>query len=222
MYRPLAVCNCAGESCSSDAAVSRRSAIAWAYRNGLSVLPGWRGAVTPSTSAAALSAPVEPTQASTSPLALSSTSTAPSVTLRPRSSRIWRCRLSTARRCSAPSRVLRSVSGMALAWAGAEARRRRATCGATPSLGVNARRASATSACMSSATQSLATLTPRMARSTPQARRASCPARALGARTSAAVMAASPSCRPCGALANRVRDSASMPTSSPRNGTRLR
>ena len=51
--------------------------------------PGWRGAVTPSTSAAALSAPVEPTQASTSPLALSITTTAPSATLRPRSSRTW-------------------------------------------------------------------------------------------------------------------------------------
>ena len=47
-----------------DAAVMRRSAMAWAYRKGLSVEPGWRSASTPSTSAASLSSPEEPTQAS--------------------------------------------------------------------------------------------------------------------------------------------------------------
>ena len=80
MYSPLAVCSCAGESCSSEAAVRRRSAMACAYRKGLSVLPGWRSAVTASTSAARLSSPLEPTQASTAPLALSSTTAAPSST----------------------------------------------------------------------------------------------------------------------------------------------
>ena len=44
------------------------------------VLPGWRSAVTASTSAARLSSPLEPTQASTAPLALSSTTAAPSST----------------------------------------------------------------------------------------------------------------------------------------------
>ena len=220
MYRPLAVCRCAGESSSRLAAVRRRSAMACAYKNGLSVLPGWRSAVTPSTSAAWLNSPVEPTQASTSPLALSITTTAPSATLRPRSSRTWRCRVCRARRCSGPSSVLGSVGGGAPS--GAAASRRRARCGATPSLGDQARRDRATSACISSATQSTPAPPARMVLSTPQARSATKAGRALGARTRAAAMAASLSCRPCGALANSVRLSASMPTSSPRNGTRLR
>jgi hypothetical protein len=40
------------ESSIKEAAVRRRSAIACAYKKGLSVEPGWRSAVTPSTSAA--------------------------------------------------------------------------------------------------------------------------------------------------------------------------
>ncbi|MNK75655.1 hypothetical protein D3C87_951980 [compost metagenome] len=87
---------CADESSISEAAVMRFSARACAYSSGLSVEPGWRSAVTPSTSAAWLSGPEEPTQASTSPLALSSTTSAPSSTWRSRSSRRWRCRLSSA------------------------------------------------------------------------------------------------------------------------------
>ena len=106
--------------------------------------------------------------------------------------------------------------------AGSAASSRRAKCGAMPSAGGQARRARASSACMSSATQSLAAPAGRIALSTPQARCATRAALALGARTSAAAMADSLSVRPWGALANRVRDKASMPTSSPRKGTRLR
>src|SRR5256885_10345130 len=52
--------------------------------------------------------------------------------------------------------------------------------------------------------------------STPQARRPTRSGEALGARTRAAAMAASRASSPCAALPNRVRDSASMPTISPR------
>ena len=58
--------------------------------------------------------------------------------------------------------------------------------------------------------------------STPQARSATRLALALGARTRAAVMAASRASSPCGALSNKVRLSASMPCISPRNGTRFK
>ena len=169
---------CAGESSTSDAAVSRRWAMAWAYRNGLSVEPGWRSASTPSTSAAWLSVPDEPTQASTSPLALSSTTMAPSSTLRPASSRNCCCSACTAKRCSGARRVEVTVCGVpsdravvarvvagafALAAAPAPvpaaapcccASRRRAKCGATPALAAQLRRCSAPVTKRSSAPQS--------------------------------------------------------------------
>jgi hypothetical protein len=58
--------------------------------------------------------------------------------------------------------------------------------------------------------------------STPQARCATRAGAALGARTRAAATAASRSSSPCAALPKSVRLSASMPTISPRNGTRFR
>ena len=242
----------------------RRSAIACAYKNGLRVEPGWRSAVTPSTSAAALNSPEEPTQASTSPLALSSTTIAPSSTWRPRSSRKCCCRVCTAKRCSGARRLVviavgtvcdaaakervdavravdedaASDTGVADA-AARRAKTRRARCGAMPVLASNALRCSAAVVIRSSASQSgleasvgfpFAALFAAggsaapccICPSTSQARRATTPARALGARTSAAVMAASRSSRPCAALPNSVRLIASMPTSSPRSGTRFR
>ena len=208
----------AGESCSSEAAVRRRSAMACAYSSGLRVEPGWRGASTASTSGLWLVRTDAPTQASTSPLALSSTSTAPSCTLRPASSCIWRCSCCTARRCKGAERVLRScVPG------GWPARRRRARCGAIPSLGDQALRCITPAAYRPRLSHSTALrgVFCMMAK-TPQARRPTASGPALGARTSAAVMAASRASRPCAALPNSVRLSASMPTISPRKGTRLR
>jgi hypothetical protein len=61
----------------------------------------------PSTSAASDRSPEEPTQALTSPLALSNTSTAPSSTLRPRNSASWLRSASMATRCTPASSVVR-------------------------------------------------------------------------------------------------------------------
>ncbi|MNX49964.1 hypothetical protein D3C86_805790 [compost metagenome] len=90
-----------------------------------------------------------------------------------------------------------------------------------PSLGSNARRCTTALVNMSSASQSV--LAPgSITRSTSQARCATSAERALGARTSAAATAASRASSPLGALLKSVRESASMPTISPRKGTVFR
>lgn len=132
MYRPPPVARLIGASSSSDAAVSRFSSIACAYRNGLSVEPAWRGASTASTSRAPDSAPDEPTHARISPLALSITTTAPSCTLRrwagALSSVSARVSVSRAKRCSGASSVERTC---APAPGFTSAAMRRAKCGAS-------------------------------------------------------------------------------------------
>ena len=219
--------------------------MACAYRKGLSVEPGWRGAVTKSRSGALLSRPLLPTQASVSPLSLSSTSTAPSCTWRPASSRSWRCSSAVARRCSGAESALRSRVPGALS-----ASRRWARCGAMPSLGAQRR------CCMALAAKRWSTPQPgspplsppllvwavcavlsgdagafwlslpvagwRICASSRQARRETVFTGALGDRTRAAASAASRSSSPCAALLNSERLRASMPIVSPRNGTRLR
>ncbi len=206
----------------SEAAVMRRSASACAYSKGLSVEPGWRIARTPSTSVARLSGPDEPTQASTSPLALSRTTSAPSSTCRPRSSSRWRCRVCSAKRWSGARRVDWIVAGTSpSAVRGALRTARWARCGAMPSVGSKDRRCRTAVVNMSSASQSGGCLG-SIARMTSHARCATTAGRAFGARTREAATAASRTSSPWGALSNSVRDNASMPTSSPRNGTVFR
>ncbi|MNS67359.1 hypothetical protein D3C72_1006090 [compost metagenome] len=207
------------------------SAMAWPYKNGLSVEPGCLGASTASTSSAWLSTPDDPTQASTWPVALSSTRIAPSCTLLVRSScKCW-FRVSTAKRCSGALSVVRRLAtpcgrDAAILVSRCSRSAMRLKCGAMPLLASKARFLSATSVKNTTASQSTEPApTPvpaRMSLRTPQARCPTCEGRAFGARTSAAATAASRSSSPCGALSNKVRESASMPTISPRNGTRFR
>jgi hypothetical protein len=90
-----------------------------------------------------------------------------------------------------------------------------------PSFASKARRCTAALVNMSSASQSTFCCG-SIARSTSQARCATTLGLAFGARTSAEATAASRASSPLGALPNNVRESASMPTISPRNGTVLR
>ena len=214
---------CAAESSISDAAVKRRCCTAWAYKKGFKVEPGWRWASTPSTSCAWLKLPDDPTQASTWPLALSSTSTAPSSTLCPCSSRRWRCRLCSATRCTSARSVVVMRLGRGCP-GGHCASTRRAQCGAMPLLAGHRRALNTCSVRQRTAAQSGAGRCCKAARlcSTPQARCPTTGAVALGPRMRAAAMAASCPSNPCGALPNRVRLKASRPTNSPRKGTRLR
>ncbi len=186
----------------------RRSAIACAYKKGLSVEPGWRSAITPSTSAAWLSSPDEPTQASTSPLALSSTTMAPSSTWRPCNSRRCCCRVCTAKRCSGARSVVRMRAG-----GGAAAALRCASAPAAPHAArclrwrQQPRRCSAAVANRSSAVAVARGLAPcrlHVPQHAAGALRHLRPALALGARTSAAATAASRSSSPCAALPNSV------------------
>jgi len=125
----------------------------------------------------------------------------------------------SAKRCKGARNVVRISSLSPRERAGVTARRAR--CGAIPSLASKALRCKAALANMSSASQS--TLAPAsIARITSQARCATCAGLALGARTSAAATAASRASSPCAALPKSVRESASMPTISPRKGTLLR
>ena len=206
----------------------RRSASACPYKNGLSVEPGWRSEVTKSTSGAALRGPLLLTQASTSPLALSSTSRAASSTCRPLNSRSWVCMACWAKRWRGALKELRMVADAAPSPAVVRASWR-ATCGAMPSLAAKSRRARAEATNSSMASQpplfgsaALFALGGSRVLNTLQARWVTCASLALGARIRAAATAASRWSRPCGALPKRLRLKASMPTSSPRKGTRLR
>ena len=202
---------CAGESSMSEAAVRRRSAMACAYKKGLSVEPGWRRASTPSTSAAWLEQArrTDPGQHLAAGV-VEHHDGAVLARCGPASSRRCCDSVCTAKRCKRRTqRGGDARSGAARPPAARASARARS---AAPCLRSRPRRGACRAPLASSAERiaiggggrGCAAACRCISRSTPQA-----PGAPLahgwrwGARTSAAVMAASRSFRPCGRLAEQ-------------------
>ena len=169
-----------------------------------------------------------------SPLALSSTSSAPSCTWRCARASRWRCSKAVAWRCKGASSVVRSTLP---AGCGCCCNSFCAKCGASCACAstTGRRRASTWRVWMLARSQSRCSValsgggrrcwravSSAMSRSMPQARAATRSGPALGPRSSATIMADSCRFSPCGHLPNSARDTAGSPTSSPRKLTRFR